>query len=273
MIFTNLVMQKFSLEDLMYSYQHKYHAGNFADLHKHITLIAILRYLQKKTSPYCVIDGFAGDGLYDLNSSEAQRNQEYLSGYGVAKTLAQPQEDNLYQELLNQVNEHLYPGSPTVIKNLLRPQDKAIFIENHPQAHQALLDNIPQQDNIRIFKKDCYEIINSVINFPEPRGVVLLDPSYEVKTEYSKIGQLVAHLHERKPNCIYIVWYPILADNFLYKKLLTELNTINNEKTWHHQLKNSQNNIGLIGSGLVVINMPWSVDTILEQHFNQITID
>lgn len=255
----------------MYSYQHKYHAGNFADLHKHITLIAILRYLHTKSKPFCVIDGFAGDGLYDLTSAEAQKNQEYLSGYGLLQNLALQKDNYLFQELLNQIKPNIYPGSPWIIKNLLRSQDNAIFIENHPQANQALINSIPKQDNIKIFKQDCYQLINSVINFTEPRGVVLLDPSYEVKSEYLKIAELIHKLYTRKPTCIYVIWYPILKDNHYYKKLVNELHTINNEKIWHHQLHNTQHKEGLVGSGIIVINMPWTIDSLLEQHFSQIT--
>lgn len=252
----------------MYSYQHKYHAGNMADFHKHITIIAILQYLQQKPTSCCVIDAFAGDGLYDLTSIEAQKNKEYLYVHNALNNLAKHNE--LFNKLSTMVNNNTYPGSPSIITSLVRPIDRAIFIENHPQSYQQLVQNIPKQKNIKIFKQDSYELLYSLIKYQESRGFLILDPSYEVKTEYEKIGKLVASLYKIKQNCIYMIWYPIIAGNNYYKKLLQELNSIGNEKTWHHQLKDPNKDTGMIGSGIFVINMPWNVDKNLENHFLQV---
>lgn len=250
----------------MYSYQHKYHAGNIADFHKHITIIAILQYLQQKTSPCRIIDAFAGDGLYDLTCQEAQQNKEYLYTYNILNNPIK--ENELFKTLLNLIIDDTYPGSPSIITSLLRSSDRANYIENHPQSHRQLVKNLPKQKNIKIFKNDCYEILYSLIKYQESRGFLVLDPSYEVKAEYEKIGNLVTDLYRIKQNCVYMIWYPMIEDKFHYKKLLQILNRIDNQKVWHHQLKDSTKETGMSGSGIFIINMPWSVDKQLEEIFS-----
>lgn len=252
----------------MYSYQHKYHAGNIADLHKHTTLIAILQYLQLKTSPCCIIDAFAGDGLYDLTSIEAQKNKEYLFSYTILKKFSPDYE--LFKTLSTMIINNHYPGSPLLISRLMRSVDRANFIENHPQSYNQLVENIPKTKNINIFKQNAYEQLYSLIKYSESRGFIIFDPSYEVKSEYEQLGKLIEDLYKIKSTCVYMIWYPILAENTYYKKLTSILNSINNQKIWHHQLKDPNKKTGMVGSGIFVINMPWSVDQVLEDHFKAI---
>ena len=161
----------------MYSYQHRYHAGNFADLHKHVVLLAILEILQKKDSPFCVLDAFAGEGIYNLNSKESQKNKEYLSGLGeIQKVETLPYFTN---ELLKLVNDYqiddetlMYPGSPAIIYANLRPQDHAICIENHPQAYMQLRRNFGGKQQIHAHKRDSIEAINALVPFKEKRGLI-----------------------------------------------------------------------------------------------------
>ncbi len=249
----------------MYSYQHKYHAGNIADFHKHITIIAILQYIQQKPTSCCIIDAFAGDGLYDITSFEAQKNKEFLYVYNRLNKFADHEE--VFNHYSNLIGTSTYPGSPTIISSLIRPVDRAIFIENHPQSYEELVKNTPKQRNIKIVKQDCYKQLYSLIKYSESRGFLILDPSYEVKSEYEQIGNLVADLYKIKQNCVFMIWYPIIEGNNYYKKLLQALNSIDNEKIWHHQLKDPNKTAGMTGSGLFVINMPWNVDKVLENLF------
>lgn len=250
----------------MYSYQHKYHAGNIADFHKHITIIAILQYLYQKPTSCCIIDAFAGDGIYNITSDAAQKNKEYLYTYSALKN--RTDENELFKTLSDLMSTEYYPGSPSIISSLLRPVDRAIFIENHPQSYQELVKNIPKQKNIKLFKKNSYELLYSLIKYNESRGFIIIDPSYEVKSEYEDIGNLISELYKIKSNCIFMVWYPILAGNTYHKKLLKHLKNIDNLKLWHHELKDPDKDHGMIGSGIVVINIPWTVDTTLEQCFH-----
>lgn len=253
----------------MYSYQHKYHAGNIADLHKHTILIAILEYMKLKPSSFCVIDAFSGDGLYDLKCSESLQNKEYETGYGLLNNI---RSGYVYFDKLSSLEkDNIYPGSPYIITKTIRANDRAIFIENHPQSHKQLIKNIHQNKNISIYKKNCYEMLYSIIKFKETRGLIFLDPSYEVKSEYDEIAKLVTNLYKIKSSCIYIIWYPILSIHNYYRTLVKRLYAIKNiTKVWHHQILYSGKKSGLIGSGIFVINMPWSIDVILEKHFEHI---
>lgn len=252
----------------MYSYQHKYHAGNIADLHKHITLIAILQYLQQKTSPCYIVDAFAGDGLYNLSGIEAQKNQEYLYSCNILKKLSN--DYKLFSKLSSMVVNNTYPGSPMIINKVMRSIDRANFIENHPQSYNQLIKNIPKAKNIKTFRQNAYELLYSLIRYKEPRGFFIFDPSYEIKSEYEQLGKLVEELYKIKSTCIYMIWYPILSENAHYKKLTNILNRINNQKIWHHTLMDPNKNTGMVGSGIFVLNMPWTVDKLLEDHFNAI---
>lgn len=261
----------------MYSYQHRYHAGNFADLHKHISLIAILQYLHKKTAPFFVLDAFAGEGQYNLKSVEAAKNKEYLTGM---KLLNQNIEYPLFNRFSSLVEKDIYPGSPKVIASQLRAQDRAAFIEGHPVAYSLLVDNfnVNKNNNLKIYKQDAYQAVKSLVPYKEPRGVIFLDPSYEVKEEYKNIAQLVLDSYKKNATGIYIIWYPLLVGKNYHNELIKILCSleIQSEKIWHHVFKpfksKNQPDYGLYGSGLVVINMPWSVDHEIEACFNELEL-
>tara|TARA_R110002124_G_scaffold282537_1_gene457775 strand:- start:3189 stop:3989 length:801 start_codon:yes stop_codon:yes gene_type:complete len=257
----------------MYSYQHRYHAGNFADIHKHVTLLAILKYLHNKESACCIIDAFAGEGIYNLNSKESDFNQEYKTGYSLLKDLSE--KNFLYEELLQKTTENIYSGSPYVIQSELRSQDRAIFIENHTKTHALLVDNfkeISRHKNIKIYKRDSYEAVNALVPYKEPRGIIFFDPSYEVKTEYHKLANFVYNNYKKNPQGIYVIWYPIIFQKSFHKELFWLFDKFPKDKIWHNQIFHKKNEVkkGMYGSGIIVINIPWTVDTILDEHFHSL---
>lgn len=276
----------------MYSYQHRYHAGNFADLHKHIVLLAILKYLHSKPTSIGVLDAFAGEGFYDLALKEAQKNQEYLSGMGlISSKIAHPnsnrgneqqlEQEELFADLLkitnfysNLYNKNIYPGSPAIIASYLREQDSAVFVENHPHAYQELANNFKSDlnKNIKVFKRDAYDAVNALTPFKTKRGVVLLDPSYEVKSEYSAIAELINGVYYKTRNYIYIIWYPLLKNNHYSEDLFELFKKIPHDNIWCSSLTlvDDTKSMGMYGSGLIVINMPWNVDKKLDEHFNKL---
>jgi 23S rRNA (adenine2030-N6)-methyltransferase len=251
----------------MYSYQHRYHAGNFADLHKHVILLAILTALQKKATPFCVLDAFAGEGIYDLNSKESQKNQEYSSGFGKAKKAESI--PALVQELLAIAKSHqiedktlIYSGSPAIIAAKLRQQDQAICVENHPRAYRQLKRNFGRQQQMHLHKRDSIEAINALVPFKEKRGLIFIDPSYEVKEEYQTIGEFTLQIQQKFPQGIYMLWYPLLQEG-KHKILLKELQKTEN-KIWRHELTQNKNTMGrMYGSGIVIINPPWRLEKIV----------
>jgi len=255
----------------LYSYQHRYHAGNFADIHKHLTLLAILKYLHKKDSSFCVIDAFAGEGIYDLNSKESSLNKEYQTGYRFLQKLTD--KGDLFKELLNKSPDDTYPGSPYVIQSELRTQDRAVFIENHKKSHEILIDNfkvISKNKNIKIYKKDAYEAVNALVPYKETRGILFFDPSYEVKSEYKNLADFVGKIYKKNSTGIYVIWYPIIFQKS-YHKILNEISenlSLCMDKIWQSEIFYKKNQIeGMHGSGMIVINTPWTVDKTLDEHF------
>lgn len=252
----------------MYSYQHRYHAGNFADLHKHVVLLAVLGALQKKDTPFCVLDAYAGEGIYDLNAKESQKNKEYLSGFGrIRKELGVPR---LVQELLNIAKAYqtadrpfVYPGSPAVIHAKLRPQDQAVFIENHPEAYIQLKKYFGRKPQAHIHKRDAVVAINALVPFKEKRGVVFIDPSYEVKEEYQTIAEMVKRAYLKFPQGIYMIWYPLLQAG-RHATLCAELKR-SFQDIWQHEWIAVKSDMeGLYGSGIMIINPPWRLDQMVQ---------
>lgn len=257
----------------MYSYQHRYHAGNFADIHKHVILIAVLEALRKKATPFCVLDAFAGEGVYNLTSKESQKNREYLAGFNQMQTLAGTTAPNFIQELLHTAKIYqdqqrdpqaiVYPGSPAIIYSKLRAQDRAIFIENHPAAYLELKNQFRGKTQAHIHKRDGMEATHALIPFKEKRGLIFIDPSYEVKEEYKTIGKLVYQAWSKFPQGIYLVWYPLLSES-RHISLCQELQQ-KFQNIWQHEwLPNHNDTAGLRGSGVIMVNPPWNLD--LELH-------
>jgi 23S rRNA (adenine2030-N6)-methyltransferase len=251
---------------MSYSYQHRYHAGNFADIHKQLILLAIFQSLHQKPTPFCALDLFAGEGCYDLSSNEAQKNQEYLTGFELLQDLAkQP----LGAELLKIIEDtqdlggkNTYPGSSAIIQSQLRSQDRGIFIENHPQAYNLLEQYFKADKNIKCYKEDAFLAINALLPFPEKRGLIFIDPSYEVKTEYKAIATAVEKAYKKFATGIYAIWYPLLVDKNHHQDLLININKLATDKIFTHQWTPLKGKIdtGMYGSGVIVINPPWELN-------------
>ena len=165
------------------NYRHIYHAGNFADIVKHLVLIAILEQLKKK--PFAVLDAFAGLGLYDLNSEAAAKTLE--SDTGINKLLQAtdpiPQLLQTFLNIVNLVGLNHYPGSPFIIKQLLRPNDRLIACELHPSDYLSFKKLLPNNTH----NIDAYNAIKAFLPFKENRGLIFLDPPFEVKNEFQKL--------------------------------------------------------------------------------------
>lgn len=256
----------------MFSYQHRYHAGGFADVHKHVALIALMRALQKKSTPFTVLDLHAGEGLYDLKSSESQKTKEFEQGY--KKLLALENTPDLLQSYRDIIatynpdtNEQRYPGSPGFAVKLLREQDKLVCVEAHPQAINQLKKNFKRHPQVHIHERDAYEALKALIPFKEKRGLIFIDPSYEVKTEYKDIAKALTGAFERFSQGVYAVWYPILPENY-HQQLLQGLQRTALTKVWYCEwtpFKTAQK--GLQASGMVIVNLPFQLDKEIKDTF------
>ena len=233
----------------MLSYQHAYHAGNQADLHKHMVLAGLLTLLTENPRPITYMETHAGRGLYDLASKEALKTGEAEFGIGSATG-----GDHAYFEIIDQIREKhgpsAYPGSPLVARSLLRPQDRLHLFELHPQEHAALKTNLTSPNTTVHFLDGFAGAL--AISPPDPRdGLVLVDPSYEVKAEYAATAAFAHKLAAVWHQASILVWYPILPAN-RHKTLIAELGTIDflQDETTFPQ----NDGRGMLGSGLILMN-------------------
>ncbi len=257
----------------MLSYQHEYHAGNFADVHKHLCLRLLFESLLKKDKPFCYIDCHAGAGIYDLESAHARKTAECeqgigrLWGNGEAASLAGV---GAYLGAVAALNPdgqlRRYPGSPALASQWLREQDRALFMELHPAAQAALKKHFRNDPRVSVHTRDCYEGLPALVPPAIRRGLVLLDPSYEVKDEYTSIVALTVAAHRRWHTGIYVIWYPLLhAARHLELQRALEASGLHNILLTELALGEAGETSGMYGSGLAIVNPPWQVDAQLAE--------
>lgn len=207
----------------MLSYQHSYHAGNLADIHKHRILAETLTAMLCEDAPIVYMETHSGRGVYDLSGAEAKKTGEAKEG---AQALAALPEDHPYRICVAQTKarygEQNYPGSPQIARLLLRPVDTLHLHELHPQEYAALTARIKAK-NIRMYHKDGYKGVLSLANRQSGRGLVVVDPSYEVKNEYEEVAAFIPALKKKWPEVSVLLWYPILEAG-LHAPMLEALN-------------------------------------------------
>lgn len=192
------------------NYRHAFHAGNFADVVKHLALVSILAHLKKKPAPFAVIDTHAGRGLYDLAGEEAQRSGEAAAGIGhLLDVPGGPETLRTYLDLVRALGRDRYPGSPLIAARLLRPQDRLVAIEKHPEDAAALESVLALYGRARVAQADGYARLPSLLPPPERRGLILIDPPYEANDEFSQAARVVADGVRRFATGIFIIWFPI----------------------------------------------------------------
>lgn len=250
----------------MLSYQHAFHAGNAADVHKHLALVMLLRRLGRKDTPLCYVDSHAGRGVYDLEGGQAQKTGE--AGTGIlrlagARSEPEPEPVRDYLDLVAGFNEpsHLryYPGSASLAQALLRAGDRAILLERHPQELAALKRSIGRDGRVGMHARDCHEGLPALLPPPIRRGLVLIDPSYELEGEYEGIVSLLGKALARWANGVYLLWYPLLAEA-RHRGLLRKLQARCPPRTLISEYRFGARGLGLEGSGLAVVNAPWRFD-------------
>ncbi|HWA31063.1 MAG TPA: 23S rRNA (adenine(2030)-N(6))-methyltransferase RlmJ [Rhizomicrobium sp.] len=190
------------------NYRHSFHAGNFADVAKHLALVSAISHLKKKDKPFVVIDTHGGRGLYDLTSREAKRTAEH--GAGIAR-LAQVQGEGVLGEYLALVRgaEGQYPGSPLIAAKMLRPQDRLVAIEKHPEEFAELRNALRPFTRARAIEGDGYKELVALLPPPERRGLVLIDPPYEDEREFEHAAAAMLAAHRRFATGVYMLWFPI----------------------------------------------------------------
>ena len=254
------------------NYQHAFHAGNFADVHKHAVLARILTYLKGKPSALRVIDTHAGAGRYDLAGAEATRGGEWQEGIG--RLFGRPLPDKVqallapYLDVVQHLNPggrlRLYPGSPLIALQLIRPQDRLIACELEPRA-AAALKGVLRDRRATVVAIDGWTALGAYVPPKERRGLVLVDPPFEEGADFTRQTTVLAAAHRKWPTGIYMLWYPIkerAAPDDLARRLrkLEMPGVLRCEIT----LATPRADAGLVGSGLIVVNPPFKLDADLK---------
>ena len=249
------------------NYRHIYHAGNFADVLKHAVLARLIDYLKLKDKPFRVIDTHAGIGIYDLSSEEAQKTGEWHGGVGrllgidlpkaVAPLLA------TYLDTVRALNAasnvRLYPGSPKISRMLLRKEDRLSLMELHPEDYETLRENFADDFQTRVTHLDGWLALNAHLPPKEKRGLVLVDPPFEEPNEYERLVDGLAKAWRKFPTGVYCLWYP-LKRGAPIKDFMKALHDLEIPKMLSVELSvKSEREDGLTGSGLVVVNPPYTL--------------
>jgi Protein involved in catabolism of external DNA len=242
------------------SYQHLYHAGNLADVHKHALLAWMLAYLTQKDKPLTYLESHAGRGLYDLAAPEALKTGEAAQGIERLETRLPP--DHPYRRVLAEVRaEHgatAYPGSPLIAARLLRPTDSVHLAEKHPQEHAALSKAMLPYP-VRVHKADGLAKVLELTPPNPRRGLLLVDPSFESPAEYETIPRFLTQIARKWNVGVLALWYPILRDP-RHSAMLATLEAAHPEALRHEcRFPPARDGHRMIGSGLFVINPPWGL--------------
>lgn len=249
-------------------YRHIFHAGNFADVHKHITLLALLQALKRKEKGFAYFETHAGAGLYDLSSQAARTSRAAEAGLNRILSAQHDSEElrdyaNTVQAVRNELgNAHAYPGSPLLAARALRPQDRAVFMEIDPVEAQTLTSILTGYSRARVECGDGYERLRAHLPPIERRGLVLIDPPYEeTRRDFDRVAQELANALRRFETGVIAVWYPIkdrrdsdawhaaLARWLKRPALISEL--------W---LFPCDSRVALNGTGMLIVNAPYLLD-------------
>ncbi|KKN25899.1 hypothetical protein LCGC14_0880100 [marine sediment metagenome] len=247
----------------MLSYRHSFHAGNFADVLKHCVLINVLQHMCKKDKAFSYIDTHSGAGLYSLSSEQAEKRQEYKQGIAKLYELDWP-ELSAYLNAIQSVNPDgkllFYPGSPLIATQFIRQQDQAWCYELHPEDAKLLSENTQKQFQTRVMHQDGLQGLLSLLPPESRRAAVLIDPSYEMKSDYDLVVETVIKAHKKFATGTYMIWYPVVDRsriNRLQKKFKNS--GIKHIQTFELGLSADTAERGMTSSGMIVINPPWQL--------------
>ncbi|MGJ8547006.1 MAG: 23S rRNA (adenine(2030)-N(6))-methyltransferase RlmJ [Sulfitobacter sp.] len=244
----------------MLSYQHIYHAGNLADVHKHAALAWTLDYLTRKDKPLSYLETHAGRASYDLTDAAALKTGE--AAQGVARLAQGFDPDHPYRRVLDATRAShgadAYPGSPLIAAQLLRPTDPMHLAELHPREHAAL-DLAMSPYRAQCHNRDGFNMAYSQIPPTPRRGILLVDPSYEIKTDYTDIPRHLVKLNRAWNVGVLMLWYPILT-NGAHQDMTRELrSTLANGLLHEVRFPPARPGHGMVGSGLFIMNAPYGL--------------
>ncbi|ELY2588969.1 23S rRNA (adenine(2030)-N(6))-methyltransferase RlmJ [Cronobacter sakazakii] len=250
----------------MLSYRHSFHAGNHADVLKHTVQSLIIESLKEKEKPFLYLDTHAGAGRYLLSGEHAERTGEYLEG--IARIW---QRDDLPAELAPYISAvshfnrsgqlRYYPGSPLIARQLLRPQDSLQLTELHPSDFPLLRGEFQKDERARVERADGYQQLKSKLPPASRRGLILIDPPYEIKTDYQAVVQGISEGYKRFATGVYALWYPVVLRNHI-KRMMNDLEATGIRRILQIELavRPDSDQRGMTASGMIVINPPWKLE-------------
>ncbi|NQY65285.1 MAG: 23S rRNA (adenine(2030)-N(6))-methyltransferase RlmJ [Alteromonadaceae bacterium] len=263
----------------MLSYRHAFHAGNFADVLKHSVLTLVLEYMTRKDKGFTYIDSHSGAGMYQLADEYAQKTGEYKDG--IAKIINAddlPEALAFYHQLILSLNPDevseknafenelsLYPGSPGIAKEILRRQDSAHLFELHSTDNVLLTEFCQRWRKAFVKQSDGYQGVLSLLPPPSRRGVVLIDPPYELKEDYQKAVKTIIKAYEKFATGTYILWYPVVKRSLVDEMKNTFINSqVKNLLQVELCLQADTDEYGMTGTGLFIVKPPWQLKGQLE---------
>ena len=264
----------------MLSYRHGFHAGNFADCHKHAGLSLVLAALAEKSRPMSLLDAFAGAGRYALDSEFARKTGEAAAGIG--RLLAAAKDESVAAEMpaylaalaadLDAVSgiglPAEYPGSPLLMRRAMRAGDELQLLELHSTDYEILRSLFRADPQVHVHHRDAREGLPALLPMQHRRGLVLLDPPYERTAEYTEVAAMLEKAYSRWPQGVYALWYPLLSDP-LRRQLAGNMKKAivgsGIRRIYCHELLLRPQAHGMQGSGMLWINLPWQQDVALER--------
>jgi len=254
------------------SYRHAFHAGNFADVLKHSVLTLVLDYMTRKEKGFHYIDSHSGAGMYQLSDEYAQKTAEYKDGIAkIIKEQNTPEALHPYLDIIKALNPDqdkndldVYPGSPGIAKRFMRRQDSTHLFELHPTDIQHLTDFCYRWKKCFVKQADGYQGVLGLLPPPSRRGVVLIDPPYELKEDYQKAVNTIIKAYKKFATGTYILWYPVVQ-----RERINEMERTFTNKTSNNGVKNllkvefcladDNDEYGMTGTGLFIVNPPWQL--------------
>lgn len=249
----------------MLSYRHSFHAGNHADVLKHLVLTLILQSLKQKEKGFFYLDTHSGVGRYSLLSAEAEKTGEYLEGIArLWERTDLPSEVALYLDEIKKINRgklRYYAGSPLLAVQQLREQDRALLTELHPNDFPLLRQEFAKIPNVVTKRENGFQQLKAALPPKEKRGLVLIDPPYEMKEDYELVVQAIREGYKRFATGVYAIWYPVVLRAHT-KRIVRGLQETGIRKILQIELavRPDSDQRGMTASGMIVINPPWQLE-------------
>ena len=256
----------------MLSYRHSFHAGNHADVLKHIVLMLILENLKLKEKGFFFFFFYSGVGRYRLSSNESEKTGEYKEGIGrLWDQTDLPEDVARYVKMIKKLNYggkelRYYAGSPLIAAELLRPQDRALLTELHPSDYPILRNNFSDDKNVTVKCDNGFQQVKATLPPKERRGLVLIDPPYELKDDYDLVVKAIEEGYKRFATGTYAIWYPVVLRQQT-KRIFKGLEATGIRKILKIELaiRPDSDQRGMTASGMVVINPPWTLETQMKE--------